>query len=326
MANIIPDKPPALYVNSLNVMAGKKKLLTDVSFELYSNDVLGLIGETGSGKTVLIDALGMNSAAGLTTATKELRYRVDESDIQLMNMTEEELSQLIWGKKLTFILSNARNRFNPIMTVGEQFCDIIKSNLNLSDEQAVDKAKKMFALVQMPDPKQNMNNYPHELSGGMIQRVEIAIALSMSPKFLLADEPTMGLDVTVQRQILDLMNGLFTKMNSCVVLATRDLGIAANYCNKIAVLYRGKIVEFMNVHDFFKTPRHPYSKYLLDIAFVSNDKNPERKKRMFPTDTEASSKGCFYFRSCERADSECNWKQPEQKRFDDGSFVRCCKY
>jgi peptide/nickel transport system ATP-binding protein len=268
----------ALRVDRLAVSSGKKRLLDNISFQLDQGDVLGVIGETGAGKTVLIEALGMSLAPGLTCSVDTLNYRVDETDIALQTYTRADLQQSIWGKKLAFILSNPRNRFNPIMTIGEQFIQILQSNLGLNERVAAAMAQDMLAQVKMPDPQQNMMNYPHELSGGMIQRAAIAIALSLSPKFLLADEPTMGLDVTVQRQVLDLMEDLFQKLNACVVLATRDLGIVANYCNKIAVMYRGKIVEFAKVETFFENPEHPYSRYLLDIAFLAGGSDPESQR------------------------------------------------
>lgn len=316
---------PTLYVDSLYVKAGDNTILSDINFELFSGDILGLIGETRSGKTVLIDSLGMNSAAGLISSARDLRYRIDNEDIHLMEKSEYELNKIFWGKNISFILSNARSRFNPIMTVGEQFRDVLKSNLGLSNEKAKDKAKQMFSLVQMPDPNQNYNNYPHELSGGMIQRVEIAIALSLSPKYLLADEPTMGLDVTVQRQILDMMRELIRKTGSTVVLATRDLGIAANYCNKIAVLYKGEIIEFSNVKQFFRNPRHPYSKYLLEIAFASNQKDPDHINRVAQSEME-SNDGCFCSKTCDDAEINCELSKPGIKHFDDGSYVRCHCY
>lgn len=280
------EQDGALHVEALKVTAGEKQILQGIGFTLQSNDVLGLIGETGAGKSVLIEALGMNLATGLSLSAKELRYQLGGHPVQLHQKTRDELQASIWGKSLTFIPSNARSRFNPIMTVGEQFINILQSNMSISDKEAREKAHEMFMLVHMPDPKRNLDNYPHELSGGMIQRVEIAIALAMRPKFLLADEPTMGLDVTVQRQILDLMEGLFRQTNACVVLATRDLGIAANYCNKIAVLHKGRMVELNTVKEFFKNPQHPYSQYLLDIAFVSNEKNPAQRARFVMAEGE----------------------------------------
>ncbi len=320
------EKNISMHVEGLSVRLGERYLLKEVGFKLNSGDVLGLIGETGSGKTVLIDAIGRNTASGLSMEAEKLDYMTDGQTIDMLKLKEDELGDAIWGKKLTFILSNARSRFSPIMTVGEQFINILKSNTNMTSQEAEKKAREMFSLVQMPDPAQNMRNYPHELSGGMIQRVEIAIALAMNPKFLLADEPTMGLDVTVQRQILDLMDGLFKKMDSTVILATRDLGIAANYCNKIAVLHNGNIVEFGDVKSFFANPRHPYSRYLLKIAFVANDKDPKFGQKVYRSEKDTEKKGCFCSGSCERIQEECLKKIPDLCRFPDGSFVRCSQY
>lgn len=319
------NKPlTALIVEALCVTTNDEKvLLRDINFSLDAGDVLGLIGETGAGKTVLIDALGKNSAPSLQLSANNISYALGDCLVNITDCGQEKLQSRIWGKEITFILSNARSRFSPIMTVGEQFRNILKSNLDISDQEAHQKAKEMFALVQMPDPEQNLKNYPHELSGGMVQRVEIAIALSMNPQYLLADEPTMGLDVTVQRQILDLMDRLFKKTQSCVVLATRDLGIAANYCNKVAVLFQGEIIEFSDVLSFFQNPQHPYSRYLLQIAFASNDKNSAGNQRIYGSKAAFTGLGCFCNKSCTLSGGLCLKEHPPLIQTSAERYARC---
>lgn len=315
-----------MSVEGLTVRSPDKLILNDISFHLNRNDILGLVGETGSGKSVLIDALGMNSAPGLEDEARELRYILGDRSINLRDFSRDDLQDKIWGRKIAFILSNARSRFNPIMTVGKQFEDILMSNSGMKREEAAARSVEMFKLVQMPDPVRNRNNYPHELSGGMVQRVEIAIALAMSPKFLLMDEPTMGLDVTVQRQTLDLMERLFKNLDTTAVLATRDMGIVANYCTKIAVLYHGQIAEFAEIGQFFKNPQHPYSKYLLDIAFASNNKDIKQRKRVtLAHGVENTMKGCFCVDFCENVDSECQSRRPPVVEREKGHSVRCHK-
>ncbi len=317
---------PAMIVEGLTVRSPDRTILNDISFQLERNDILGLIGETGSGKSVLIDALGMNTAPGLEGESRTLSYIDGDQTIRLRDFSQDALQDKIWGKKIAFILSNARSRFNPIMTVGAQFEDILMSNSGMKRNEAVERSIEMFKRVQMPDPLRNRGNYPHELSGGMIQRVEIAIALAMSPRFLLMDEPTMGLDVTVQRQTLDLMDGLFKTLKTTAVLATRDMGIVANYCTKIAVLYHGQIAEFAEIKQFFKNPQHPYSKYLLDIAFASNNKNIERRKRVtLAHGAENAMKGCFCTDFCENVGAECMTTRPPVIERERGHSVRCHK-
>ena len=311
-----------LSVKNLSVRAGKRNILNDISFSLQKNDVLGLIGETGSGKSVLIDALGCNSAPGLVPSSTEIRYSLGDSDIILPDYSREDLQSDYWGKEIAFILSNARSRFNPILPVGQTFVDILMSNYpELNKDAATQKAQEYFKIVQMPDPVNNMNSFPQELSGGMVQRVEIAIALSLTPRFLLMDEPTMGLDVTVQRQILDLMADLVKDIDSTIVIATRDLGIVANYCNKIAVMHNGEIVEFCGVREFFKNPQHPYSKYMLKIAFASNDKELTSSDRIITKEALQNLQGCFCEKACEFATDVCSKKHPQTLTFAENHYV-----
>ena len=316
-----------LKVKDLNVCAGEKKILRDISFNLEKNDILGLIGETGAGKSVLIDALGCNSAQGLQVSSEEIRYLLDTEEVNLPDHGAEDLQENYWGKKIAFILSNARSRFNPIIPVGETFIDILMSNFpTMTKQEAANKAQEFFKLVQMPDPANNMNSFPQELSGGMVQRVEIAIALSLSPKFLLMDEPTMGLDVTVQRQILDLMADLVEDIDSTIVIATRDLGIVANYCNKIAVMHNGEIVEFCGVHEFFDNPQHLYSEYMLKIAFASNNKEITSSDRIITREGLEQLEGCFCEKACAFATDQCRNIHPQMVKFSDGHYVRCNRF
>lgn len=321
------NKNTVLTVENLNVTAGQKKILKDINFTLEKNDILGLVGETGSGKSVLVDSIGCNLPSTLSAHSKSIRYKLDDGEINLPDYSRDDLQEKYWGKALAFILSNARSRFNPIIPVGQTFVDILMSNYpEMTKEEATAKAQEYFKLVQMPDPVKNMNNFPQELSGGMVQRVEIAIALSLSTKFLLMDEPTMGLDVTVQRQILDLIANLVKDLDSTIVIATRDLGIVANYCNKIAVMHDGEIVEFCGVRDFFKNPQHPYSKYMLKIAFASNDKELTSSDKIITRENLKNLDHCFCADACEFATEECRKCMPEYAEYKEGHFVKCHRF
>lgn len=257
-----------VYCPSPGVKRGQVKVLDSIGFVLKENEVLGLVGESGSGKSVLINAIGCNLTPPLWMETETLSIILDSHMEELNGKSEDDLRK-IWGKEIAFVPTNARERFNPILTVGRQCSDIISTNLKLSFERAREKVIEMFRMVQMPDPQHNFDNYVHELSGGMAQRVLLSLAFSMSPRLLLADEPSMGLDLTIQRQVLDLMATLIRKAQSSVILATRDLGIVANYCTKVAVLRKGEIIEFAGVREFFKNPRHSYSYSLLEASFAS---------------------------------------------------------
>jgi oligopeptide/dipeptide ABC transporter ATP-binding protein len=294
---------------------------------LNQTDVMGLVGETGSGKSILINAIGRNPTPPLWMRAAKLSIRRNGGFESLLDKDEEALRQ-IWGKDIVFVPPNARDRLSPVMMVGEQARNVVQTNLHLDRSAAKQKVIEMFQLVQMPDPVRNYDNYPHELSGGMAQRVVLAIALALKPKLLLADEPTMGLDVTIQTQVLELMSSLLKQLQAGVLLATRDLGIVANYCNRVAVMGNGRLVELAEVRDFFKNPRHPYSRYLLAAAFASEgqsaglDTEITSGGRMSPQ----SENGCAFAPRCRLAGDVC-WEVPPPDDFVcEGHHVKCHKW
>lgn len=321
-----------LIVENLNVYSplplvkGEVKLLDNINMVISKNDIIGLVGESGSGKTVLINAIGCNLQSPLYLTVDNLSIRLNNEFKNPLEMSAEEL-RTIRGKAIAFIPSNARNKLNPILTVGKQFNNILRANFQLSAESAYGKVIEMFRLVQMPDAKRNYDNYPHELSGGMAQRVAISIALSMSPTLLLADEPTMGLDVTIQKQVLDLIVKLNQKLRASVILATRDLGIVANYCNRVLVLCNGKLVEFSEKRDFFKNAKHPYSKYLLQSAFASLGKagkvdfQPMKSRR----EIIITENGCIFADRCPLAQTICYTSPPPEVSVATNHYVKCHK-
>jgi oligopeptide/dipeptide ABC transporter ATP-binding protein len=303
------------------------KLLDGISFSVFENDILGLVGETGAGKSVLINSIGRNLRPPLWLDAEKLSIILGDQMENLLLKGEDELRK-IWGKGIAFIASNARDRLNPILTIGEQFVNILQGNFRVSRAEAQKTVIRMFRMVQMSDPKQNLNNYPHELSGGMAQRVVISIALSMSPKLLLADEPTMGLDVTIQRQVLDLMVESLRNMDASAILATRDLGIVANYCNKVAVMCNGQIAEFAEVKDFFKNAVHPYSHHLLNAAFASHKKEGLTESGSAVTKDQMESKredGCRFANRCPLSEEVCWSAKPPEKLISPTHYVRCHK-
>lgn len=322
-----------LVVKDLNVYApeplkkGRVHILKNIDLIIEENDLLGLVGETGSGKSVLINAIGCNLNPPLFFDAEKIIFHLDHGITNLVGKNEETLRR-IWGKGIAFIPSNAKDRLNPVMKVGIQFTDIIQANLGLSKRLAYDKAIEMFERVKMPSPRENFDNLPDELSGGMAQRVIIAIALSMSPKLLLADEPSMGLDVTIQAQVLDLMVSLVTKLGSAIVLATRDLGIVAHYCNKVAVMCGGEIVEFDEVNHIFKNAVHPYTRYLLKAAFASHglkmdeEWNPPATKN---NKKKGTVSGCVFVNRCHIREEKCWLVHPPMKRMGIHHYVKCHK-
>jgi peptide/nickel transport system ATP-binding protein len=288
---------------------------------------VGLVGETGAGKSVLINSVGCNLTSPLWSRAEELAINCNGIRERLLEKDEEEMRK-IWGKEIAFIPPNARDRLNPLLRIGKQFSNVLKAKSQLSEEDIQAAILTMFKNVQMPDPLQNLNNYPHELSGGMAQRVVVSIAMAMSPKLLLADEPTMGLDVTIQKQVLDLMAKLIEKHHSSALLATRDLGIVANYCNKIAVMCGGRILELRRVKEFFKEPLHPYSHFILKAAFATheNSAGPDSEVSMSgETGKRSGDTGCPSVKHCALVEDVCLSINPPEAQLGTNSYVRCHK-
>ena len=310
----------------LELKKGQKKLLDNINLLVQQNDVLGLVGETGAGKSILIDSIGRNLEPPLWSDAETLSIHLDSKSENLLEKGADELRN-IWGNGIAFIPPNARERLNPIMNVGQQVSNVIQSNSNLSRKESDKKVVEIFEMVKMPDPENNFFSFPHELSGGMAQRVIISVALSMSPKLLLADEPTMGLDVTIQAQVLDLMAELLKeKFEAAAILATRDLGIVANFCNKIAVMCNGQLVEFSGVREFFEKPVHPYSEYLLNAAFATHRKEGRIQLGTAKTKVEIESSGeagCRFAPRCPLVEENCWSIDPPEKLIGTDHYVRC---
>lgn len=276
-------------------------VLNEVSFAVHKNDIVGVVGETGAGKSILIDTVGRNLMPPLQSTAQSLVISQDGVETSIADADDETMSK-VWGRGISFIPPRAREHLNPFVKVGSQFVNVIMRHSGLSRKEARQTAVDMFRRVQMPDPERNFENYPHELSGGMAQRVVISIALFLSPTLLLADEPTMGLDVTIQRQVLDILALLFAREESGAIIATRDLGIVANYCSIVLVLCNGVLVESAPVLDFFQSAHHPYSRYLLEAAFATKGMIDESQvSRYVPTKEQMGARSydlCPFLNRC----------------------------
>ncbi len=246
------------------VREGVRKALDGVSLELHEKETLGIVGRSGAGKSVLAHSIMRLVRDPGRIVGGEINFRGQD----LLRMAEHELHALR-GKDIALIVSSPRSRLNPLISVGNQLANVVKVKESLSKKAAYNRAVDMLAAVAMADPARVAGMLPHELSGGMGQRVIIAMALAHSPRLLLADEPTAGLDVTIQMQVLELMSDLVRETGSALLLMTRDLGIVAHYCERVAVLMDGHIVEELPVREFFDQPKHPHSAFLLDAAFAA---------------------------------------------------------
>lgn len=239
--------------------AGEVKALGGVTLKIMEGEVLGIVGESGSGKSVTgYTLMGLVQSPGKIVGG-EVRFngrRVDQ-------MTESELRKLR-GNEISIIFQDPLTSLNPVYTIGDQICEVILLHTNRNRAEAKARAIELLSLVGINEPERRMKQYPHELSGGMRQRVMIAIALACEPKLLIADEPTTALDVTIQAQILDLMLDLKKKLDMSIIMITHDFGIVSSLCERIAVMYGGRVVEYGTLDDIFYNPKHEYTKGLLN--------------------------------------------------------------
>jgi peptide/nickel transport system ATP-binding protein len=257
---------PLLAVEDLTVefrtRSGVVKALEAVSFALQRGETLGIVGESGSGKSVTAFTLmGVLDRAGKVTAGKA-QFQSDRVAVDLLREPESSLRQLR-GRELSMIFQNPRTALNPIRKVGKQISDVLRCHTNLPKEKLRDRAIEMLASVRIPDPEKRYDAYPYELSGGLCQRIMIALALACSPKLLIADEPTTGLDVTTQATVMNLIKDLATQQHMATLLITHDLALASEYCDHIVVMHAGHVVESAPTHSLFQAPRHPYTARLI---------------------------------------------------------------
>ena len=251
--------------------AGEVKALNDVSIHLNDGEVLGIVGESGSGKSVTAYSLmGLTAYPG-----KLVGGTIDFNGHRINDLSEKEFRK-IRGNEVSIIFQDPMTSLNPVYTIGNQIMEVILLHTDKNKEQARARAKELLELVGINEPEKRLKQYPHELSGGMRQRVMIAIALACEPKLLIADEPTTALDVTIQAQILELMMELKEKLGMAIIMITHDLGVVASMCDRIAVMYAGRIVEYGTTDDIFYNPKHEYTKGLLKSIPRLDAKEHER--------------------------------------------------
>ncbi len=254
--------PPLLRIQDLHLVfdtaRGKLKALNGISFDVRQGEIFGVVGETGCGKTVT--GLSVLRLLPQTATITQGHIYLGETD--LLSLSEGEMRQ-VRGKKIAMIFQNPGSSLNPVFTVGSQMEAIIRKHFGISKKAAQARAKEMLDAVGLPDVERILSAYPHQLSGGMQQRVMIAIALACEPDLLIADEPTTALDVTIQAQILALLKDLRDRLGIAIVLITHNLGVVAKTCDRLAVLYAGRVVETGPTRVIFKHPDHPYTRGLM---------------------------------------------------------------
>lgn len=287
--------------------AGEVKALNDVSIHLKEGEVLGIVGESGSGKSVTAYSLmGLTAHPG-----KLMGGTLQFNGHEIENMSEKEMRK-IRGKEVSIIFQDPMTSLNPVYTIGNQIMEVIRLHTDKDKKQAYERAKELLELVGINEPEKRLKQYPHELSGGMRQRVMIAIALACEPKLLIADEPTTALDVTIQAQILDLMKDLQKKTGMGIIFITHNLGVVADICDKVSVMYAGKIVEQGPVDDIFYEPAHPYTKGLLRSMPRVDAESYERLIPIegTPVDMLNPPEGCPFAPRCEHCMKICLKKMP----------------
>jgi oligopeptide/dipeptide ABC transporter ATP-binding protein len=242
---------------------GLVQAVTGVDFHVDRGEVLGLVGESGCGKSVTSLSILRLVASPGTIDTGEAVF--DGQD--LLRMSDEQIRR-VRGDRIAMIFQQPQSSLNPVMDVGDQIGEVLELHRSMKRRAARDRALDLMRMVGIPDPKRRLTSYPHEMSGGMAQRVMIAMALACEPELLIADEPTTALDVTIQAQILDLMRNLQRETGTAIILITHDLGVVAEVCDRVAVMYAGEIVEQTDVRSLFASPRHPYTQGLIGAVPV----------------------------------------------------------
>lgn len=288
-----------------------------VSFDLKRGKTLGLVGETGAGKTTI----AMSILRLVQSPGRILEGSILFNDLELTSLNEKQMRG-IRSKSIAMIFQDPMTALNPVLTVGEQVAEVFRTHEKLSRQEAMKKAMDMFELVGIPGTR--YNEYPHQFSGGMKQRVVIAEALACKPELLIADEPTTALDVTIQAQVLDMIRHLQKKLNTSMILITHDMGVIAETCDEVAVIYAGNIVEYGSLDQVFTNAQHPYTKGLF-ASLPSLGKDIERLKPIdgLMPDPANLPPYCSFCERCPVACEKCKNEEPDYIEIEPGHMVRC---
>jgi len=297
------------------------QILNDVSFDIYKGETLGIAGESGCGKTVT----SLSVLRLLKTPPARLEGNIEFQGQNLLELPMKQM-QKIRGNKIAMIFQEPMTSLNPFFKIGFQLGEVFKLHQNLTKEQSRQKAIEMLRAVNIPLPEKRVDEYPFQLSGGMRQRVMIAMALSCHPELLIADEPTTALDVTIQAQVLDLMRNLQKELGTAIMFITHDLGVIREICDRVVIMYCGEVVETAPVEELFHNPSHPYTNGLLSTLpkYGVKDRLPTIPGMVPPAGK--FPKGCVFSPRCEHACQECVNCKPELYEIGDGHQVRCFRY
>lgn len=301
--------------------AGVVSAVDGVSLKVKEGETLGLVGESGSGKSVTaLSILRIVPRPG-----RIVDGRISYKGENLLEKTENQM-QKIRGKEIAYIFQDPATSLNPVFTIADQLMEIIRRHQNVDKKEALEKAIELFRVVEIPNPEIKIWNYPHQLSGGMKQRMAIARALSCQPSLLLADEPTTNLDVTIQAQILELMKNLKEKLGMSMILITHDMGVVAGVADRISVMYAGRICESASTKTIFYNPLHPYTRALLEA--VPNITMKREKLKIIPgaiPNLISPPSGCRFHPRCDFAEPACVSSVPPLVEMEPEHYVACIR-
>jgi peptide/nickel transport system ATP-binding protein len=322
------DTPALLEVDELRThfytRDGVVRAVDGVSYRVHSGETLAVVGESGCGKSVTaLSILRLIASPPGRIVSGRLMFE----GRNLLELTDAEM-RAIRGNQISMIFQEPMTSLNPVLTIGRQIAETLVLHQNMSRGQAVQRAVEMLRRVKIPEAERRLKQYPHELSGGMRQRVMIAMALSCNPKLLIADEPTTALDVTIQAQILDLMRELKDQTGAAIVLITHDLGVVAEMAQRVVVMYAGRKVEEAGVDELFARPRHPYTRGLMDSIPHLDESDTGQRKRlaeipgMVPSLKEEVP-GCLFAPRCAYATARCRQEYPPLEQKASGHWAAC---
>ena len=321
-------REPVLKVEDLRthifLKRGIVRAVDGVSFEVYPGETLGLVGESGSGKSMTsLSILRLTPKPGARTVSG----RIEVEGVNILDLDEESMVRDIRGKKISMISQDPMTSLNPVFSIGEQVGAAFRYHDLAKGTRAIREAVvKVLSRVRIPSPERRLDDFPHQYSGGMRQRVVSAMAIACSPRLMIADEPTSNLDVTIQVQIIRLLREIQQETGVGLIFITHDMGVAANICDRVAVMYGGRIVEIADVDTIFSSPKHPYTQGLLEsIPHLGR-----KRQRLYsipgnPPDMQNPPPGCRFAARCPLADDQCRAAYPDERDFGGGHKVSCWK-